>query len=37
MTKRKFGLGAKIVAILLAALMVLGGATTVIASILGLI
>ena len=37
MAKKKFGLGAKILAIILAALMVLGGATTLIASIFGLI
>lgn len=37
MSNKKFGLGAKILAIFLAALMVLGGATTLIASILGLI
>lgn len=36
MSNKKYGLGAKILAIVLAALMVLGGATTVIAAILGL-
>jgi len=37
MANKKFGLAAKIMAIALAALMVLSGATTVIAAILGLI